>query len=140
MIPYRPAAFRRNRCPIPHLCGYLRLATDAAPQRAPEAISGSCPRARPAGEILMFKGRLEWRGDGRTGPLARSALPSRSGGEHAGYALLGAPRLRFTVERMGGWPPQSWAMGDFHMEDRPARKAEGSSVKLCEGWTTTGDG
>jgi hypothetical protein len=42
------------------------------------------------------------------------------------------PRLRLTLERMGGSPPQSWEMGfdgtgDFHMaallEDRPARKA-----------------
>ena len=42
------------------------------------------------------------------------------------------PRLRPTLERMGGSPPQSWEMGfdgtgDFHMaallEDRPARKA-----------------
>jgi protein ImuA len=58
-----------------------------------------------------------------------SALPSRSEGEHAGYALLGPPRLRLTVERMGGLPPQSWergvdGTGDFNMEDRPATKAE----------------
>ena len=61
-----------------------------------------------------------------------AALPSRSEGEHAGYHLLGPPRLRLTLERMGGLPPQSWEMGfdgtgDFHMaallEDRPARKA-----------------
>jgi protein ImuA len=58
-------------------------------------------------------------------------LPSRYEGEHAGYALLGPPRLRLTLERMGGLPPQSWEMGfngtgDFDMdallEDRPARK------------------
>ena len=61
-----------------------------------------------------------------------SALPSRSEGKHASHALLGPPRLRLTLERMGGLPPQSWEMGfdgtgDFHMaaqlEDRPARKA-----------------
>jgi protein ImuA len=51
-----------------------------------------------------------------------SALPSRSEGEHAGYALLGAPRLRLTLERMGGLPPQSWEMA--LLEDRPARKTE----------------
>jgi protein ImuA len=61
-----------------------------------------------------------------------SVLPSRSPGEHAGYALLGPPRLRLTLERMEGSPPQSWetgfdGTGDFDMaafvEDRPARKA-----------------
>jgi protein ImuA len=61
-----------------------------------------------------------------------SALPSWSEGEHAGYALLGPPRLLLTLERMGGLPPQSWEMGfdgtgDFDMaallENRPARKA-----------------
>jgi protein ImuA len=61
-----------------------------------------------------------------------SSLPSRSEGEHSGYTLLGPPRLRLTLERMGGLPPQSWEMGfngtsDFDMaallEDRPARKA-----------------
>jgi protein ImuA len=62
-----------------------------------------------------------------------SALPSQSEGD-AGYALLGPPRLRLTLERMGGSPPQGWEMGfdgtgDFDMaallEDRPARKAGG---------------
>jgi protein ImuA len=57
-----------------------------------------------------------------------SALPNRSEGEHAGYALLGAPRLRLTLERMGGLPPQSWEIGFDGMaallEDRPSRKTE----------------
>ena len=60
-----------------------------------------------------------------------SALPSQSEREHAGFALLGPPRLLLTLERMGGLLPQSWEIGfdvtgDFHMaallEDRPARK------------------
>jgi protein ImuA len=74
-------------------------------------------------------------GGGATAARGRwtvSALPSQSEGEHAGYTLLGPPRLRLTLERMGGSQPQSWEMGfdstgDFDMaallEDRPARKA-----------------
>jgi protein ImuA len=76
-----------------------------------------------------------WSNGGATAAHGRwrvSALPSQSQREHAGYALLGPPRLRLTLERMGGLPPQSWEMGfdgtgDFDMaallEDRPARKA-----------------
>ncbi len=61
-----------------------------------------------------------------------SSLPSRSEGAHAGYNLLGPPRLRLSLERMGGLPPQEWEMEldvtrDFDMaallENRPARKA-----------------
>ncbi|WP_088343326.1 MULTISPECIES: hypothetical protein [Rhodomicrobium] len=60
------------------------------------------------------------------------ALPSRSDGQHAGYNLLGPPRLRLGLERMGGLPPRAWEMEfdgarGFHMaallEDRPARAA-----------------
>jgi protein ImuA len=60
-----------------------------------------------------------------------SPLPSRFEGHHAGYALLGPPRLLLTLKRMGGLPPQSWEIGfdgasDIHMaaflEDRSDRK------------------
>jgi protein ImuA len=81
--------------------------------------------------LFLLRHRLNGGATAAQGRWTISALPSRSEGEHAGYALLGAPWLRLTLERMGGLPPQSWEMGfddtgDFDMaallEDRPARK------------------
>jgi protein ImuA len=37
-------------------------------------------------------------------------IPSRSAGTHAGFELLGTPRLRLTLEKLGGLPPQQWEM------------------------------
>jgi protein ImuA len=82
--------------------------------------------------LFLLRHRSNGGATAAQGRWTLSALPSRSEGQHAGFALLGPPRLRLTLERMGGLPPQSWEIGfdgtgDFHMaallEDRPARKA-----------------
>jgi protein ImuA len=82
--------------------------------------------------LFILRHRLNGGATAAQGRWRISALPSRSEGQHAGYHMLGPPRLRLTLERMGGLPPQSWEMeldgtGNFHMaallEDRPARKA-----------------
>jgi protein ImuA len=58
--------------------------------------------------------------------------PSRGAGIHAGFELPGAPRLRLTLEKLGGFPPQQWEMEygarDFRMAtvlpDRADRAAD----------------
>jgi protein ImuA len=84
--------------------------------------------------LFLLRHRSDGGATAAQGRWTVSVLPSRSEGEHGGYTLLGPPRLRLTLERMGGLPPQSWEMGfddtgDFNMaallEDRPARKARG---------------
>jgi protein ImuA len=74
-----------------------------------------------------------WTGGGATAAHGRwrvSPAPSRVEGERAGYRLMGPPRLRLALERMGGLPPQQWEMEfdgarGFHMAallpDRPSR-------------------
>jgi protein ImuA len=37
-------------------------------------------------------------------------VPSRAAGSHAGFELPGAPRLRLTLEKLGGLSPQQWEM------------------------------
>jgi protein ImuA len=39
-----------------------------------------------------------------------AAAPSRAGGMHGGVELLGPPRLRLTLEKLNGLPPQQWEM------------------------------
>jgi hypothetical protein len=39
-----------------------------------------------------------------------SSMPSRPQGRHAGYSLLGAPRLQLRLERMAGFRPRKWEM------------------------------
>ena len=83
----------------------------------------------------------QWRRDRRARPLAGLA-PCRAAPRASTpvIQLLGPPRAcGFSLERMGGFPPQSWEMGfdatrDFHMapllEDRPDRKA-GAAASSC---------
>jgi hypothetical protein len=49
-----------------------------------------------------------------------SSMPSRPEGGHAGYLLLGPPRLQLRLERMAGYRPRNWEMEfdaarGFHM-------------------------
>jgi protein ImuA len=39
-----------------------------------------------------------------------ATTPSRAEETHGGFKLPGAPRLRLTLEKMGGLPPQEWEM------------------------------
>ena len=73
-----------------------------------------------ATRLFLIRHRLS---NGTTAAHGRwrvASLPARSERGHAGSKLLGLPRLRINLERMGSVPPQSWEIDldiarDFHM-------------------------
>lgn len=84
--------------------------------------------------LFLLRHRLSGGATAAHGRWRVAFVPSRSEGQHAGYQLLGPPRLRLSLERMGGLRPQAWeieidAARDFDLaallENRPARKAGG---------------
>lgn len=88
--------------------------------------------AAQATPLFLLRHRTSGGATAAHGRWRIGALPSRSEGQHAGYNLLGPPRLRLGLERMGGQPPREWEMDfdgarGFHMaavlEDRPAGAA-----------------
>ncbi len=132
------------------------IATDKESRRDACLIAASKEPHRDAKATPLFLIR-HWQGSGATAAHGRwrvGALPSLPEEGRGSVPLLGPPRLRLGLERMGGLPPQQWDLGrifacptaslfedesdvtrGFHLaallENGPARKAAGGRQRAA---------